>query len=870
VNVTVKARGDRPASTRRAAQSKGAWSEVLDAEGKPRPLYQSLLARLESLPRAELRLLDHRMEASLRELGAGPSTRAENAPAWTCDLLPHIFEEREWARVTSGLRQRMKAFELFLADVHGAREILRSGTIPIGSVLGSPFFQRAAVGLPPSRGAYLHLGSISLKRGAGGELQIGSQHFGRVHGLARMVQNRRLLARVAPELFRDRAVASIAHAPVALLEALRQVTDAAGSEPVIVLLSPGPASPFYSEDGFLARRMGVPLVQGRDMLVLDDRVYLKTIAGLQRVHAILSSVSERYLDPLALDGASEIGVPGLVHCLRMRTVALVNSLGSQLADDRSLLCFGGRIIRYYLGEAPLLPTVQTFWLGDVDQREVVLADLSEYRILPLHGDAMPGAGAGAREDQSLRQEIRRAPHLFVAQPAAPGATTISLEEGRRVERRLDHLVYALRREDVFEVFPGALTRLAPGGSHFIPSALGGASKDSWVPVTVADAPPASEEAKRSSQLVASHRAPGGQVVTSRVAESLYWLGRYLERANNLAYLLQVVETLEVEELNSSERKLYRPVWNGLLPPLEGSNRRSVASRRERYRLVLEPTEPGALVNVLKRCRRNAESVQDILTPEVWGVLSELQALFERNRYNASLDDDAAARVTRRLAEATTRAAAAFAGLATSTMLADDALRFCQLGQQLERAILTANATLACPRAFTATPTRETEIELSAFLRLQGTRDNYRRIYQIRAEPLPVLELLWQSAEAPRSVLLCLTTCARILRETYPQDDDRLAVAKPSAAVDALVQRLHQIDWRHFFRPVPKVATDSAADLEEAPPVAPNTESLLQLLKYLARGTMEVHNAIADSFLNHQIRIAPPPRASVHDSFDYGI
>lgn len=846
---------------------------MLDADRQPRPLYQSLLARLESLPRAELRLLDHRMEATLRELGAAPGGKADGSHGWTCDLLPHRFEEQDWDGLTRGLTQRMKAFEMFLADVHGSREILRCGAIPIGSVLGSPFLQRTAVGLPATRGAYLHLGSICVKRSANGELQISSQHFGRVHGLARMVQNRRLLARVAPELFRDQAVASIAHAPVALLETLRGAADTGGSEPLIVLLSPGPANQFHAEDGFLARRMGIPLVQGGDMLVLDDHVYLKTIAGLERVHAILSSVSERFLDPLALDGSSEIGVPGLVHCLRKRTVALVNTLGSQLADDRSLLCFGPRIIRFYLGEAPILSTIPTLWLGDLDQREVVLASLGEYRILPLHGDALPGSPQGQLptepEENALRQEIRRAPHLFVAQPLAQGGSTICLEEGRRVERRLDHLIFALRRGDSFEVFPGALTRIAPGGSLFTASALGGASKDSWVPSPLAEKPAAAPEPNRRSSLAAHHRAPGRQVVTSRVAESLYWLGRYLERANNLAYLLQVIETLELEELNSSERKLYRPVWNRLLPPLEGSNRRSIASRRERYRLVLEPGEPGALVNVLKRARRNAESVQDILTPEVWGVLAELNALFERNRYNVSLDDDAAARVTRRLAEATIRAAAAFTGLAGGTMLADDAFRFCQLGQQLERAILTANATLACPRAFTSIPTRETEIELSAFLRLLGTRDNYRRIYQIRAEPLPVLELLWQNAEAPRSVLRCLAKCTRILRETYPEDDGQSMSARPSATVDALVQRLRNLDWRHFFRPVVPLAPDAVGAEGEAPPDAPNTESLLQLLKYLARGTMEVHNAIADCFLNHQVRLAPP-RPTSHDAFDYGI
>src|SRR5262249_371742 len=274
---------------------------------------------------------------------------------------------------------------------------------------------------------------------------------------------------------------------------LRDATDVAGGEPLIVLLSPGPANPFYSEDGFLARRMGIPLVQGRDMLVLDDRVYLKTIAGLQRVNAILSSVSERYLDPLALDSASEVGVPGLVHCLRMRTVALVNSLGSQLADDRSLLCFASRIIRYYLGEAPVLPTVPTLWLGDIDQREMVLAELSGYRIMPLHGDAIPGGGAGPREEPALRQEIQRAPHLYVAQSAEPGAITLALDEGRRVERRLDHLIFALRHGSGFEVFPGALTRLAPIGKPLVSTALGGASKDTWVPTSVADLPSAVDD-----------------------------------------------------------------------------------------------------------------------------------------------------------------------------------------------------------------------------------------------------------------------------------------------------------------------------------------------------------------------------------------
>ncbi len=804
---------------------------MLDPAGAIRPAYAPLVERLEALPRPERRLLDHRMETALRELGAD---------GWHCDLLPFLFERVEWEHAALGLRQRLRAFEHFLADLHGARDILRTGAVPIDVVLGSPYFQRAAVGLPPTRGHYLHLGSLCLRRSPAGILEIASQHFGRVHGLARMVQNRRLLARVAPELFRDQPVAPIADAPTALLETLRSAAEAGTREPLIVLLSPGPESPYHAEDGFLARRMGIPLVQGGDMVVLDDRVHLKTIGGLVRVHAILSSVAERWLDPLALEAGSYLGVAGLVHCLRKGSVALVNSLGSQLADDRAVLAFGARIVRHYLEESPILDTVPTFWLGDPDQREYVLADLASYRVLPLHGEQPPGPDQAA--------EIRRSPQLFVAQPADHGATTLSLANARRTEFRCDHLIFSLRRGENLEVFPGALTRLESDTPRRF--------QDTWVE---------SEAEPSIVPLVAvpARRTAGRQVLTSRVAESLYWMGRYLERAGNLALLLQSIETLELEELNSSERKLYRPVWNRLLPPLEGSARRSIGSRRERYRLVLEADEFGTLANLLRRAWKNADAVQDVFSPEVAAVLAELRGVFERARISGTVTDEAGARVTRRLAEATSRAVAAFTGLCASSMLADDALRFCSLGRLLERAILTANATLACPRALAGMPTRETEIELSAFLRLLGTRDNYRRIYQTRAEPLAVLELLWKSEEAPRSVRRCLEECAQLLAEIF--EGSVTDAHDPAAAVKALVERLRGMPWRNFFQsPAPH---HSSADVEP-PPEAPETGPLLNRLRELTRATTALHDEIADVFLNHQARVASTrPRESRGMDFD---
>ena len=872
-----------------------AWSEVLDEQGQPRPSYGPLLHRLDALPKGELRQLDQRMEAAMRELGVtfGLAKRqAFGQKPWSCDLLPHVFSGEEWTLVTRGLRQRMRAMEFFLGDIYGRQEILRHGMIPIPPVLGSPHFLRPAVHLEPTRGRYLHVGAVCLKRAPDGTLLVSSQHFGHATGVSYMVQNRRVLARVAPETFSDLSVASIAETPTAILETLRETADLSFGEPLIVMLSPGPGDPFYTEHSFLARRMGVPLVQGSDLLVLDDHVYLKTISGLERVHVIYNRVVDQFLDPLVLERGSHLGVPGLVHCLRKKTVSLVNGLGSHLADDRALLPYLPRIIRFYLGEAPILPTMQTYWCGDPDQQEVVLSNLADFRILPRVGERLLGNKQGlvstASEETTLRQLIRKTPELFTAQPIAQGARTLCFEAGARVDRRQDHMVFALRKGDDVEVFPGALTRVAPEGSLFTAAGLGGGSKDSWVLTGDAESITLQSRPRRPREIQLPARR-----VTSRVAEVFYWMGRYLERANNLAYLVQTVETLELEELNATERKLYRPMWNRLLPHLEGSGRRSIATPGDRYRLVLQRDEPGALVNVVRRVLNNADEIQDALSPEASSSLSRLRSAFERQKLQADPPVHVCTKVTRRLAELTTHLIPQFYGLAENSMMGDDGWRFCRLGQQLERAVITANAPLACAKAFTGPADRparlghHTEIELSAFLRLLGTRDAYRRVYQMRAEPLPVLQLLFQNAEAPRSVLHSVGNCADLLRGTGEGQEGPGFSDRPVLAMEAFCDRLRRIDWASYFEhPLPAsedfpaaasmgdaspvrtvaalvngsahgrvAATEDKAEAVEKP--AAHGQALSALLGQLLRGTMDLHNVIADVFLNHQARLSTP-------------
>jgi uncharacterized circularly permuted ATP-grasp superfamily protein/uncharacterized alpha-E superfamily protein len=824
------------------------WHEVREADGTPRPQFRKISRDLSPLSAPELRALADRMEATLREMGVTFDTsRADpwSRPQWRCDLMPQVFADADWELVVRGFRQRLRAFEAFLRDVYGQREILRAGAVPIHAVLGSPHYLHAAAGLARPRSAFLHLSGMCVTRDGRGDLRVKSHHFSHAIGLGYMMQNRRALARTMPELFQNVPVQPLAEVPLLIMERLRETASSFGEDPTVVLLSPSADSTISTGQSFLARRMGIPVVQGGDLLVLDDCVFLKTVRGLERIDVIYNRVADAWLDPLVFRRDSLLGIPGLVHCLRKGTVALVNAVGAQLADDRSLLAFAPQIIRFYLNEHPILPTVPTYWLGDIDQREMVLEDLGAYRIRPI---VRGNAGASwelkiADDDDALRAEIRRAPAQFVAQPREEGAATICFEDGREVEHAQDHIVFAVRAGDGFDVFPGALTRVFSHANHADEFGIDWTSKDSWVLKDAHTAPLLPALARRTPFAALPPRQ-----VTSRVAECFYWMGRYLERAYHQAYLISVVESLETEELNSAERRHYRPVWNRLLPPLEksaGTSRRSITTRRDRYRLLLAP-DPGSVASALLRALFNAECVLDSVSPESWATISNLRTRFHRTKFRDDIDETEAASVTRRIAEVATQLIPQFFGVCANTMLADDGWRFCEIGQMVERAVVTANSvvSIAGSLAASASTAPATEIELSAFLRLLGTRDAYRRIYQMRAEPWAVLELLWQQPEAPRSVLRCLRRCRALLRESTAQTE-------PVAGIESLIAKLKRIDWTGYVR----AAEDEDGIETEAGGAGEATRELEPFVRSLLHETMEIHTLISDSFLSHQAQIA---------------
>ena len=819
-------------------------NETFDTEGKPREVYRALFDRLNEMPRTQVRALDDQLEATMREMGVTFDIKRDRVwgqRAWFCDLLPQIFTPDEWEPLTNGIRQRLKAFEMFLQDIYSKKQILLDGVIPITPVLGSPFFQRAAAGLPLPAGAYLHLSGISICRLPDGQLATKHHYFSNASGMSYMIQNRRALTRVIPQSFQDTGILSISDVPTNILEMLRSFSKE--SDPMVVLLSPGPISPAYSEHSFLARRMGIPLVQGGDLLVLNDEVYLKTVSGLSKVDVIYTRVSDQWLDPMVFRRDSILGIPGLAHCVRRQSVAVINAIGSQISDDRALLPFASQIIRYYLGERPILPAVATYWMGDIDQREHVLGDLQNFTIRPLSGERILLGGDGRLPSneklEAAKLEILENPSQFVAQPQDCDAETISFQDGERRRRRQDHILFAQRKADgSYEVFPGALTRVSTTESEFTSSELGGGSKDTWVQVGLHKERDEWDPSRQTDAKIPAHG------VTSRVAEAFYWIGRYLERAYDLAGMVSVIESLEIEELNPTERMNYRPVWNRILPMLEGAGsptRRTISSPAGRYRLTLDTNEPGSVVSTILRAAGNAESVLETLSLDAWGVLSVLRNRFRNAQFAPDSSEEILTSSSRRLCDVARQLIPQFFGTAQCTMLSDDGWNFCEIGQLIERAAITANAITSITKPLLQPSTdggsdHAMEIRLSAFLRLLNSRDIYRRVYQMRIEPLPLLELLWTNPVAPRSVVHCLTSCVALIRgnEITPSP----STARALAEIESLIQSILSTNWESLL-------SEQKAQSQGKTRLQTHCEGLLNRL-------LSLHTILCDSFLNHQV------------------
>ncbi|HEY3722775.1 MAG TPA: circularly permuted type 2 ATP-grasp protein [Acidimicrobiia bacterium] len=473
-----------------AYRTAGAYDEMFTADVRPREHYASLSGVLQTLSRRDFEERCDARDRAFRDAGITFQLSGEERP-FPLDLVPRILPADEWATIEQGVRQRVLALEAFLADVYGPGRILRDGVIPRRLVVTSTNFERAAAGIEPPRGVRVHVAGIDLVRDGEGRFRVLEDNLRTPSGISYVIENRRAMTRVFPELFASHRVRRVADYPTHLLEALRATAPV--DNPVVVVLTPGVHNAAYFEHSFLARQMGVELVEGSDLVCHDNLVAMRTTEGMQRVDVVYRRIDDDYLDPLHFRGDSVLGCPGIVNAARAGTVTIANAVGNGVGDDKALFPYVPEMVRYYLGEEPVLANVETFRLESPDVCAWALERLDRLVVKPVDGSGGHGLVIGPQADDEtlteLARSIRRNPRGWIAQEPVALSTAPTYVDDAMGPRHLDLRPFAINDGERVWVAPGGLTRVAlPEGSLVVNSSQGGGSKDTWVLAGSSDGP----------------------------------------------------------------------------------------------------------------------------------------------------------------------------------------------------------------------------------------------------------------------------------------------------------------------------------------------------------------------------------------------
>jgi uncharacterized circularly permuted ATP-grasp superfamily protein len=486
-----------------------AWDEMFSSPGVARPAAADLHDALAALPAADFEGRCAARDRGFRDRGITFQLSGEERP-WPLDLVPRIIPDNEWATLEAGVVQRVKALEAFLADIYGEGRILDDRIVPRRLVTTSIHFHRAAWGITPANGVRVHVAGVDVVRGADGRFYVLEDNIRCPSGISYVVENRRMMARIFPELFSSHHVRPVAGYPSHLLEALRASAPQGVNDPTVVVLTPGVFNSAYFEHSFLARQMGVELVEGRDLVCRDDIVSMRTTEGEQPVHVIYRRIDDDFLDPLHFRPESVVGCPGLLNAARAGTVTIANAVGNGVADDKLVYTYVPDMIRYYLGQEPILPNVETYRLEHPEELAVAIERLDQLVLKPVGGSGgygiLIGPQASDEELANARAEVTANPRDWIAQEVVSLSTAPTQIGDRLVPRHLDLRPFAVNDGEKVWVAPGGLTRVAlPEGGMVVNSSQGGGSKDTWV--TYQGRPAEPVKPRPAATLIARDRGP---------------------------------------------------------------------------------------------------------------------------------------------------------------------------------------------------------------------------------------------------------------------------------------------------------------------------------------------------------------------------
>ena len=798
----------------------GRYDELLGADRLPRPHWERFLASLGQRQPREVSETFAQLEREIRENGITYNVYADPQGAdrpWEVDPLPHLIPAAEWREIEAGIEQRAELLNRILTDVYGPQHLIRSGTIPAPAVFGHSGFLHPVQGIRPPGGQHLFFYAADLGRSPDGRWWVVADRTQAPSGAGYALENRLVVSRAFPQMFRDLQVQHLADFFGAVRESLAAWaprTDPGEGAPLVALLTPGPYNETYFEHALLARYLGFALVEGSDLTVRDGRVWLKSVEGLRRVHVLLRRQDDEYCDPLELRSDSALGVAGLVDCARRGAVLVANALGSGVLESGALLGYLPAVCRKLLGESLKLPSVATWWLGEPAAFDDAWQQLDRVLIKPidravrggLRAPAVFGADLSAAQREAWRLRVAQNPGRYVAQEwvRLSQVPVIERRSGALAGRSVGLRVFAVATPQGWRVMPGGLTRVAgDGDSRVIAMQRGGRSKDTWV---MADGPINTAFSLLTSTVRPQDLVTGSASLPSRAAENLFWFGRYAERCDHSARVLRVAVSSLIES-GASGVDEHSPVVTllrtyGMVDRIE-----QLAAE-----LLYAASHPGArLASDLNQLGRVAFNLRDRMSSDNWRTL---HALISDGGPTANATSLAAALPG---LDRLVNTMMTLSGFMLDGMVRSTGWQFLSIGRRLERLI----------NLCTVLQVAVAEGRLSGLdwlLDLADSGVTYRSRYAVAPEWLPVLHLLVCDASNPRAVAF---------------------------QVKGLVEFVEKLESR--FGPFATLPADGGIRAVESLSTAdldPESPRLAETLTSLQRGASQLSDELTLKFFSH--------------------
>jgi uncharacterized circularly permuted ATP-grasp superfamily protein/uncharacterized alpha-E superfamily protein len=762
--------GASPSQSQSQSQSQTTASPAADAALAP--AWNAFFTQLGADGFDELNHRNANLQRLIRDNGVTYNVYADaNGPQrpWALDLFPLLLSPDDWASIEKGVAQRARLLDRIMADVYGAQELPRLGLLPAALVQGHPGYLRPMQGMQPAGGKFLHIAAFDLARGPDGRWWVVSQRTQAPSGLGYLLENRLSISLQFPEAFREMKVQRLAASYRALVDGMKAAcpqAGAPGTEPRIVLLTPGPYNETYFEHAYLARYLGLTLVEGSDLMVRDDRLYLKTLQGLEPVHGLLKRLDDEFLDPLELRSDSTLGVPGLLQVIRAGNVLVANAPGSAFLESPALLGFLPALSEHLLGEPLAMPSLATWWCGEQAAVQSVLPQLKDCVIKPTY----PGSGMESVIGQTLSRpkldewagRIMRRGEDFTVQAYLPLSQTPTWQ-GEKISPRSAMLrVFAVSdNQGQWQVLPGGLARLAGKNENIASMQHGGSSADVWAlgqspSITPAAATTATPAPGLPGRLPLSRHK---QAVTSRAAENLFWLGRYTERAENSVRLARLtLQSLSGEDQSSQPLLAWlsaMAVNNALvLPKVPPATQARRVFERSLIANLADTSQAASVGYNLRALKSAASAVRERLSQEQWQTIVRAEAEFfaRCSEFSGSQPKghkglEYSALEALRALDGTSAFLAAMTGAQTDRMMRDDGWRLLSIGRHIERLNTLASALVI---GF-ETGAAQDEGGYGAIVALFDSTITFHAQYQQRRDIVALLDLLVLDRDNPRSL-----------------------------------------------------------------------------------------------------------------------